>query len=148
MLNLAIGFAAGLAFGVLVCYGLIRYKAAVLRAEREKKNAKNERSRLRYAGNPQIPLRAKARSIIRGVINKEKEFRTEYVFSMIDVINAIEKQFDPAMTFENYGEVWEIDHIRPLAEFDLTDPSSFRFVVGPCNLQPLFRGENQSKGSK
>lgn len=58
----------------------------------------------------------------------------------------IEKQFVDGMSWENYPE-WEIDHIRPLMSFDLTDPEQQRQACHYSNLQPMWAAENRSKGS-
>ena len=50
------------------------------------------------------------------------------------------------MTWENYPE-WEIDHIRPMASFDLTDPEQQRQCCHYSNLQPMWSEENWSKNS-
>ena len=57
----------------------------------------------------------------------------------------IEAQFRPGMSWENHGE-WEIDHIRPVASFDLTDPDQARAAAHFTNLQPLWSVENRRKG--
>ena len=49
----------------------------------------------------------------------------------------LEKQFTEGMTWENYGD-WDIDHIRPCASFDLTDPEQQREAFHFSNLQPLW----------
>lgn len=67
---------------------------------------------------------------------------------MAYLLIVLESRFDDSMSFENYGDVWEIDHVKSLTEFDLSDKIQFSAAVNPSNLQPLFRGENQSKGSK
>lgn len=62
----------------------------------------------------------------------------------------IEKQFTPDMSWENWGDVWELDHIRPLSSFQyksLDDPL-FRECWALTNLRPLPRQENASKGAK
>ena len=41
------------------------------------------------------------------------------------------------MTWGNYGKFWEIDHILPLASFDLTDREQFLRSIHWTNLQPL-----------
>lgn len=56
-------------------------------------------------------------------------------------------QFQPGMTWENYGE-WEIDHVKPLASFDLTDRGQLLEACNWYNLQPLWKAENRSKGSR
>ena len=43
------------------------------------------------------------------------------------------------MTWENHGEVWEIDHINPCASFDLTDIKQQKQCFHYTNLQPLFK---------
>lgn len=52
------------------------------------------------------------------------------------------------MTWENYGPVWHVDHIRPCASFDLQDPAQQRECFNFKNLQPLFAKENLKKGDR
>ena len=68
------------------------------------REVKNELRREAYLTNPQIPLKSKARSLVRGVINKEKQFRVQYGFSVAGLITSLEGQFEPSMSFENFGE--------------------------------------------
>ncbi len=59
----------------------------------------------------------------------------------------LENQFTDGMTWENYGE-WHIDHKRPCALFDMSDPAQQRECFGYKNLQPLWGEDNQSKGAR
>lgn len=60
----------------------------------------------------------------------------------------LEVQFKLGMTWENYGPVWHIDHIRPCNSFDLADLEQQRRCFHWTNLQPLFASENVRKNSK
>lgn len=51
----------------------------------------------------------------------------------------LESQFKPEMTWENHGEIWEIDHIIPCSKFDLTDIEQQKQCFHYTNLQPLFK---------
>ena len=57
----------------------------------------------------------------------------------------IEKQFQPGMTWENYGTEWELDHINPLAIAYEDGPTDFAQACHYTNLQPLWKSEHQLK---
>lgn len=59
----------------------------------------------------------------------------------------LEKQFQPGMTKENYGE-WHVDHIKPCALFDLTKDEDQAACFHYTNLQPLWAEQNLKKGKK
>ncbi|AHM03043.1 hypothetical protein roselon_00603 [Roseibacterium elongatum DSM 19469] len=50
------------------------------------------------------------------------------------------------MSWENRGE-WHVDHVRPLASFDLSDPGQQAQAFHFSNTRPLWAGDNLSKGS-
>ena len=59
-----------------------------------------------------------------------------------------ERQFLPGMTWSNQGNgagEWNIDHIQPLASFDLIDRVQFLKACHFANLQPLWAKDNQTK---
>jgi hypothetical protein len=59
----------------------------------------------------------------------------------------LEVQFTDGMTWNNYGK-WHVDHIRPCASFNLSNPKSQQECFHYTNLQPLWKIDNQSKGDK
>lgn len=61
----------------------------------------------------------------------------------------IENQFSDGMTWDNYGHSgWHIDHIIPLAKFDLTDPVQQVAAFHYTNLRPLWAFDNLRKSDK
>ena len=61
----------------------------------------------------------------------------------------IEAQFQPGMTWEGHRfDGWHLDHKRPCASFDLTDPEQQRMCFHYTNLQPLWAHDNLTKFSR
>lgn len=63
-----------------------------------------------------------------------------------ELVKHLEAQFTVGMSWENYGE-WHIDHIKPIAAFDFSLPTSRKEVNHFSNLQPMWKLENESKSS-
>ena len=92
-------------------------------------------------------LRARIRTALKG---KRKSTSSMVLIgcSMPEFFRWIEDQFLPGMSWENYGPVWHIDHIRPCATYDLLEPDQQRACFHYTNLQPLFATDNLRKGAK
>lgn len=60
----------------------------------------------------------------------------------------LEQQFQPDMTWENHGVLWEIDHIKPCASFNLIDSKQQQECFHYSNTQPLYYSDNRSKKDK
>jgi hypothetical protein len=84
---------------------------------------------------------------------KAKQYRTGGVRGLIGCTlellrSHLESKFSPEMTWENYGARWHVDHIRPISHFDITSADGARAANHFTNLQPLWAGENLSKGNR
>ena len=60
----------------------------------------------------------------------------------------IESLFYGDMTWENWGPIWELDHIKALGLFDLTDRKQFLEACHYTNMQPLTVGEHTAKSAR
>lgn len=70
------------------------------------------------------------------------------LFSKNELINRLESMFKEGMNWDNYGRGgWHIDHIKPLASFDITKEEELIKAFSIENIQPMFESENLSKGS-
>lgn len=61
----------------------------------------------------------------------------------------IEGKFSPGMTWANWSHKgWHLDHIQPLASFDLTVREQYLHAAHYTNYQPLWAKDNLSKGAR
>ena len=106
--------------------------------------------RRRHQTDPQFRLanilRARLYIALKGI---DKSARTLELLgcSIEHLTHHLESKFLPGMSWENHGE-WHVDHIRPLASFDLSDPHQQRQACHWTNLQPLWASDNIIKGAK
>lgn len=93
-------------------------------------------------------LRNRVRDALNGRSKSEKFF--ELVGCSPKELSAyLESKFKQGMTWKNYGlKGWHIDHIRPCASFDLSNPQEQKRCFHYTNLQPLWAYENLAKSDK
>lgn len=57
----------------------------------------------------------------------------------------LESQFTGTMTWLTYGKDWEIDHIRPLIQFDMMDPEQAKVAMHYSNTRPIHPSLNRGR---
>lgn len=82
-------------------------------------------------------LRKRIRDYIKGETNKIK-YNEILGCSSEEYKLYLEQQFKLEMTWDNYGKVWEIDHIIPLNTFDTNNWIELKKAFHFTNTQPLF----------
>ncbi|MGA2412383.1 MAG: HNH endonuclease signature motif containing protein [Candidatus Binataceae bacterium] len=95
-------------------------------------------------------LRSRVNKALRRTSNKARLSAVRDLGCTLNELRAyLESKFFPGMTWENRGRNgWHIDHIKPLASFDLTDREQFLQACHYTNLQPLWATDNLRKGAK
>ena len=105
-------------------------------------------NRRRLASDPAFRLLHNLRGRIRYALksgSKAAPTRTLIGCTIPEWRTHLESLFKPGMTWENYGAVWEVDHVIPCAKFDFSDPVQQRACFHFSNTQPLFAEENRRK---
>jgi hypothetical protein len=119
-----------------------------------------ERHAKRIATDPKYKLAHNIRSRLNKIIKTRSAIKSAQTLKLIGapidvVVDHIERQFTEEMSWELFGNyaalgnrALSIDHIRPIASFDLTDPEEQKKAFHYTNLQPMFLIDNIKKGSK
>lgn len=94
-------------------------------------------------------LTAFMRACLRRAWVSKNEVRTFEIlgFTWAELKAHLEGMFSDGMNWENYGE-WHIDHVRPIRLFLEEGETDPKVVNALSNLQPLWKLDNLSKGSK
>jgi hypothetical protein len=125
-----------------------KYYSDYAKRNKQKINEKNKKIRSTPIGKLKTSLRNSSKRIAY-YSGAKKRFPTVKFLgcSFACAKQHIESQFKDGMSWDNFGE-WHIDHIRPLASFDLTDVTQQLMAGHYTNLQPLWAAENMAKGAK
>jgi hypothetical protein len=71
--------------------------------------------------------------------------------SMAEFKAYVEARWQPGMSWANWGrhrDCWQLDHIRPVASFNLHDAAQLRACFHHTNYQPLWALDNAAKGAR
>lgn len=136
------------------------YKKNWIERNREKRNKYlREYSKKKRASNIKIRINRSISASILSALKKKKDGRRweELVgYTIKDLINHLEKQFELWMNWDNYGKydknkkTWHIDHIKPISSFNFNsyNDSDFKECWTLENLQPLEASKNMIKSNK
>ena len=85
-----------------------------------------------------------------GNVRKNKPTFEALGYTLDELVEHLENQFDDKMTWDNYGTYWNVDHIYPQSKlpFDSLDHVNFLTCWALTNLRPLEASANMSKGAK
>lgn len=105
----------------------------------------------RKATDPAFKIRLQNRIRIIGALKGSNKSKHTAILLGCDhemFMMWLEYRFVEGMTFDNYGPVWELDHVIPCASFDMTKPESQAKCFHWSNYQPLFAKDNTAKCAK
>lgn len=114
----------------------------------------NERLRFKYQNDNRFKMKAILRSRLNSAVKKGVKSGSavsDLGCSIEYLKKYLEVKFEYGMTWDNWGKgegYWHIDHIIPLASFDLADPEQLKKACHYTNLQPMWEKENLQKGAK
>ncbi len=102
--------------------------------------------------NPVSKLRQCLRSRLHRVLSHTNQSKCAGTMMLIgctipELRVHLESLFQSGMSWENYGQ-WHVDHRKPCASFDLSDPEQQKICFHWSNLQPLWAIDNLRKGAK
>lgn len=123
----------------------------------EKRAIRNEKAKIAYGDTPRLRIEnclrvrfyTALKRLARGI-----DVKLGSIFGIMgcepkDVMTHLESKFQPGMAWSNYGfRGWHVDHIIPLAAFDLNNIEAQQEAFSLNNIQPLWMQDNLRKHSK
>jgi hypothetical protein len=114
------------------------------------KNRRNLNDRRRRQNDPQYKITQNLRSRLNQVFkNSRKLYHTIKLLGCSPQFlkDWLEYQFYDGMSWENYGTHFCIDHVRPIASFDITNEEEQKICFNWKNLAPLTIQKNLRKSA-
>ena len=107
----------------------------------------------RHRGDPEFRLRRNLARAVHGYIKRHGGVKAHATIELVgcsrfELRCFLEKRFKPGMAWDNYGKVWDVDHIVPCSHFNLQDKNQQRDCFHYSNLQPLFKEDNRRKSNR
>ena len=128
-------------------------QAKIARQKDKYKQKRNARFRQRRKEDPKFRLDCNFSSQICDALQGRKaghSWQSQVGYSLKELTEHLECQFDSNMTWENYGSYWHVDHIIPRSHFKYQSSKDREFLR--CwsleNLRPLEAKENIRKGNR
>jgi hypothetical protein len=131
-----------------------RVRAANNAYQKSNRVSINDRNRTRYQLEPQFRSSLLLRNRMNQALAQAGAIKSASLLKLLGTDKAgliahLEAQFTEGMTWDNWArDGWHVDHIKPCASFDLTDPEQQKLCFHYTNLQPLWGEENLRKSDR
>lgn len=126
------------------------YAASLRRSKKawrdKNKGYMNDYNKKRKASDPNYKLRMSLRTrLYQSLKGLKLKSALDLLGCEIEYFkNYIANKFSEGMTWENHGD-WELDHIKPLALFNLANIEEQKLAFHFTNFQPLWKVDNRDK---
>lgn len=111
----------------------------------------NATKKKRYHADPGFALLSNLRCRMATLLKQTRKAASTFTLlgvpSMVFYRSYLEEQFQPGMTWENYGTVWHVDHRIPLATLDMRDPTNQQFLFNYKNTRPMLADANRRRSN-
>lgn len=109
----------------------------------------NRSEQKRLLANPEFRLKKRLRIRLHSALKNSQKSGSavkDLGCTIPELKMLLEQKWQQGMTWDNWTrDGWHIDHIKPLASFNLEDREQFLEAVHYTNLQPLWATDNISK---
>ena len=104
----------------------------------------------KWDNDPNYKLRILLGNRLNEVLKKNKTYKSSNIIALLDcslgeLKSHLQQLFKKEMSWINHGIIWEIDHIIPCANFNLSLVEEQKKCFHFSNLQPLFKTTKISK---
>lgn len=127
-------------------YGRLYYKET-LDSRRDIRKEQSRKQNKKVSEDPVARLNSLMSTNIYSALKEmkaERHWEDLVGYTLKDLKEHLEKQFDENMSWDNQGSYWEVDHIIPKNQFHYssTDDKEFKICWSLMNLRPLSRYDN------
>ena len=125
-------------------------KHRILEYHQNRKQTRNEQKRTKRKTDDVFAVCEALKVRVHRVLKDKKSDRSwSYIGCSKNFLKSwIEFQFDTTMTWDNYGNVWHIDHVIPIAQFNMLSEIQRLNCFHWSNLRPLEKKVNMMKSDK
>lgn len=118
----------------------IRYRQENIEKLKEYDRQRHEQNKLNRNFSTAICMALKGAKI-------DRHWESLVPYTLKQLKDHLESQFDKNMNWDNYGEYWEVDHIIPQNLFNIVTAESrdFQICWSLMNLRPLEKSANRSR---
>jgi hypothetical protein len=120
----------------------------LLKDKNKNREVANKAQRIRYNNNPINKFIRVQRSRITIALKNKQKNSIEYLgCDSEQYFNWLKYNFNEIYNFENYGDIWHIDHVIPIHKFNLENEQEQLLAFNWRNTIPLLASDNLKKGT-